>query len=477
MSDILSGGVIDDSTDGPIPSKVDDRSRDIIAEQREIQRQDAIGGTAEPPIVNPPEQIPEPPKIAPPLPIIPSFDFSIVGSLAEETREVARQATIDVIKNVTINGQGPSIEGSNISFNIPQERQASEMFLFQDFGAPIPQHFLTPQAPDESIVIKTSTERTKSINVDRREYEGGELSSYKSIPEGEKYEGGELSSYRSFPEGEKYEGGELSSYPTFRTREEYDEKREQRRNNLNFDRESDIRQRGESPREFRERQEQLKEERERRAQEEKEKSNFIKQAETGIIKEFPSGMIPVRLTRADGQKKVLALMATDFVGVVEGNTAGDRPAILPSDDSYYEAGGGTLPPHPWQVVLRVNENKTVDYKIESSSSLYTSFKTWSSISVAGIGNWQSVSEGFLLLKGTVNTGVVQSAEIEGPTSGLGNRMTFSGGTPNEQTDFRALIAYIYQVEENWFVRQYAFHNFTMTHLCVDGRPAIYPFAT
>jgi hypothetical protein len=34
MSDILSGGAIDESTSGPIPSKVDDRKRDIIADQR-----------------------------------------------------------------------------------------------------------------------------------------------------------------------------------------------------------------------------------------------------------------------------------------------------------------------------------------------------------------------------------------------------------------------------------------------------------
>jgi hypothetical protein len=144
MNDILSGGRIDESTSGPIPSKEDDRKRDILAEQRENQRQDAIGGTEEPPRPRPPEQIPEPPQVAPPLPVIPAFDFSIAGSALEETREIARQAVVDVIKNVTINGQGPSIEGSTISFNIPQQPPASEVFLFQGVAIPQLPQFLQP---------------------------------------------------------------------------------------------------------------------------------------------------------------------------------------------------------------------------------------------------------------------------------------------------------------------------------------------
>jgi hypothetical protein len=146
MSDILSGGVIDGSTSGPIPSNTDDRRRDIIAEQKETQKQNAIGGTEAPPTPSQPQQIPEPPQVAPPLPVIPSFDFNISGSLAEETREAARQATIDVIKNVTINGQGPSIDGSSISFNIPRERPANEVFVFQ--GIAITQGSQNPSVTD-----------------------------------------------------------------------------------------------------------------------------------------------------------------------------------------------------------------------------------------------------------------------------------------------------------------------------------------
>ena len=167
MSDILSGGVIDGSTSGPIPSNMDDRKRDIIAEQKEIQRQDAIGGTENPPTPSQPQQIPEPPQVAPPLPVIPSFEFNIPASLAEETREAARQATIDVIKNVTINGRGPSIEGSTISFNIPQERPANEVFVFQGIAIPqsqIPQ-VVQPQLQQQPTIQLDRNQEIQSVTV------------------------------------------------------------------------------------------------------------------------------------------------------------------------------------------------------------------------------------------------------------------------------------------------------------------------
>jgi hypothetical protein len=168
MSDILSGGRIDGSTSGPIPSKEDDRKRDILAEQRENQRQDAIGGTEEPPKPRPAELIPDPPQVAPPLPVIPSFDFSIAGSALEETREIARQTVFDVIKNVTINGQGPSIEGSTISFNIPQQPPASEVFIFQGVAIPqsqIPQIIQPPTIPQPQTPQPEAVQEIQSVVV------------------------------------------------------------------------------------------------------------------------------------------------------------------------------------------------------------------------------------------------------------------------------------------------------------------------
>ncbi len=396
MSDILSGGAIDDSTDGPIPSKVDDRKRDIIAEQKEVQRQDAIGGTEEPPKVSQPEQIPQPSQVAPPLPAIPSFDFNIVGSLAEETREVARQATLDVIKNVTINGQGPSIEGSNISFNIPQERPASEVFVFQGIAMVQPQPVIannitdvtisppieppatptqTTQSPQPTQPAQTGEQRRELIN-EQRDRENAEreardqairldlgLSAVSPLdkpsetvtprgePIGEQRDRENAERARRDREVRESVGlsgedpmdddttmGGHSSSRAYKAAEA--KSKAKRESDPDFDRESDIRQRGESPREFRERQEQLKEERQERAQAAKEKSDFLKRAREGDISEAPSGIVPVEFTRADGQRKILAFVATEFVATTEGAVARERTTSLPDESSYYKAGGG-----------------------------------------------------------------------------------------------------------------------------------------
>lgn len=142
--DILSGGRIDESTSGPNPPKMDDRGRDILLEQKERQDQDAIGGTQLPPSTQPLPLIPEAIEVAPQLPIVPFFDFS--SSSLEGTREIARQAVIDVLKNVTINGQGPSIDGSSVSFNFSREPAASEVFASRGSLVlqAIPESLVTP---------------------------------------------------------------------------------------------------------------------------------------------------------------------------------------------------------------------------------------------------------------------------------------------------------------------------------------------
>jgi hypothetical protein len=609
MSDILSGGRIDESTSGPIPSKEDDRKRDILSEQRENQRQDSIGGTEEPPKPRPAEQIPEPPQVAPPLPVIPSFDFSIVGSALEETREIARQTIFDVIKNVTINGQGPSIDGSAISFNIPQQPPASEAFFFQGVAIPqsqIPQITQPPTIPQpeptqeiQSVVVappsrtrapqiaalkeegeevqeplpptqpptkitppkmvvseipteteepisvaplpqtmvpparlevsnqepeklpKIPTERvvtTPTLEMDISSVEVPEkktpqeeaLQPQQSVPvqiqQAEEYEVkesrvpavpstqqqpirldatenetdiliaetpekpptqdsvrvaapqtieapkpestispppsvepqresigekqdrensersirdrqirsalglGEVSPFdeppevapnKTIPIGEKqdrennerakrdreirsnlglgeespfdkYEGisfgerqdvklserkerdkeirgnlglGEISPFDEetevakgFKAAEE--KYRQKRESDPNFDRESDVRQRGERYSDFKERQEALKQERAEKVEAIKERAELSKRLKEGGIAETPSGMVPVALTRADGQKRILAYLASEFVGVVESGDNGERVTSLPADTDYYEAGGG-----------------------------------------------------------------------------------------------------------------------------------------
>ena len=65
--------------------------------------------------------------------------------------------------------------------------------------------------------------------------------------------------------------------------------------------------------------------------------SFVKWSKTasGGTKLTSGKFVPtyVRLTRADGQKTILALMATELVGVVEGATSGERTLTLPPEET------------------------------------------------------------------------------------------------------------------------------------------------
>jgi len=190
MGDILSGGRIDESTSGPTPPSGDDRDRDILLQQKEKRDQDAVGGTQFPPRAQPPPPIPEAVEVAPPLPVIPSFDFNFSGSALEEFREISRQTTMDILKNVNINGRGPSFEGSTIAFNIPQETPASEAFIFQGVmvAQPLPpsqaiQATVLPQMAQiepaqeiQSVVVATPTRQQPAPKVEAESIQGTEAS-------------------------------------------------------------------------------------------------------------------------------------------------------------------------------------------------------------------------------------------------------------------------------------------------------------
>jgi hypothetical protein len=631
MSDILSGGRIDESTSGPIPSKEDDRKRDILAEQKEVQQQNAIGGTAEPPKVSPPQQIAEPPQVAPPLPVIPSFDFSIAGSALEETREIARQTVFDVIKNVNINGQGPSIEGSTISFNIPQQPPASEVFLFQGVAIPqsqIPQFIQTPSIPQpqtpqqepfqeiqsvvvappsrtsqieeppiveeqKSTVIVSPTaevqpaqseelsfkepppptisatqqeppqinltesvatpppaettivaqlpseplsisevlegpavipqatistvddglrpappQQTEDVTTQERPQPTSRLdaadfgAAQRDTPQRESRLNAEDfgTAQRDTPPREsrldaedfgtggnenflKPATGRLTEQESLKKEDEDSVRTSRAEQHPFFDRESDVRQHGETPREFKERQEQLKEERAEKIEREaleKEKQEFAKRARDGDISESPTGMIPVAFTRADGQKRILAYMSTEFVGTVEGETGTERVTSLPSDDSYYEAGGGgKAPPHPWQITIEdksTGPTPNFQYKIEPASRLFNGFGG-NSITVNGAdGVFRNIETGYYILEISFSeNGTVEQAQIE-ISANFGNGVETSG-SPAKQTKARVRIGFVFLEGENYIVRQNAFHNFSLVDACRNGVPIKFPIAT
>ena len=362
--DILSGGRIDESTDGPNPPSVDDRSRNILQEQKSQQDQDTIGGTQFPPRVEPLPPIPVAPEVAPPLPTVPSFGF-YSGSPLEEVREITRQAIADAFKNVTINGQSPSMEGSTISFNVPPPQpSASEAFLFQNGNANpvVPTTLLAPspqQQPREdaqTVVVPPPSrprEEPESIG-EQRERENNEreardreirislgldaVSPMDRPSETVTTRGPSISEQNddraadrarrdeNVRESVGLEGESPMDEKSNQARayEEAESRREERReNNPNFDRESDIRQEGETMSEYKERQEKLE-------QKKTEDADAI-EGEAGITRES-SGPIAVSLKRADGNGKVFAFFRSD-------NSVEGEPT-LPKNEYYVGGGSG-----------------------------------------------------------------------------------------------------------------------------------------
>lgn len=693
--DVLSGGRIDQSTSGPNPPNRDDRDRDILLQQKERQDQDAIGGTQFPPRPQPLPPIPDAVEVAPSLPAIQSFDFNISGSALEETREIARQTVVDVLKNVTINGQGPSFEGSTIAFNIPQQPPASEAFIFQGIMVPQPlpqaqpiqlpappmvqpepaqeiQSFVvsppsrqqpsqetriepvqepkipevasapsvtsvvapvtiaepeiqaeptetpkkekpyspnisqapappptisgeTVQPPEQPTVEPTPQPINKTAPKEAVEPPPQEapepnpqptaeptvqppqeltfpepaqapttilesdailpptevsIESFKPVdakPKQPPKEGTTEERPQQEPQPQKSEDGEdkdfkpayrgLSNYPTFeggkegdrsqQTRDETraegpditidraqvirdsartedsditfegaeeirkeartstaatsaeeaesqakDRRRERIESDSDFDRESPLRQKGETTRDFKERQEELKQERAEKTRQQE----ILQRAREGDISELPSGMIPVRFTRADGEKKILALMATEFVGTVEGAEFGERTANLPAEDSFYEGGGGDTPAHPWKITIRkIPESPQYEYAIEPASKLYEGFGG-GEIEINGAdGKFRDLELGFYFIEVDFNNGEIQQAGIK--TGDEIGELFETEGDPPQQTKLRQQIGYVYLENNAPKIRQNAWQNYSLFQICSDSTPIQVTVAT
>lgn len=516
-NDILAGGRIDESTDGPNPPSVDDRSRDILGEQKAKEQQDAVGGTQYAPRVEPPPPIPVAPEVAPPLPVVPSNVFNVSGSVLEEVREISRQAMIDAFKNVTINGQSPSIDGSAISFNVqPQQPSASESFMFQNgeavqAGPPtaIPPPPPQPTEDVQTVVVSPPSrprEEPEPINEQRdrenteREARDQEIRvslgldavspldqpsetvTTRGQPISEKND--EANAARAQRdadvrasaglEGEDPMDEESDSAKAYKEAEARSDER--RESDPNFDRGSAIRQRGETPTEFKERQEQLKQEKVERA----EREEKMARVREGDLTEMPSGMIPVRFTRADGQRKILALMATELFGTVEGATAGERTLTLPPEDSFFEGGGGSSVAHPWKITIedkRTGGNTPVwKYAIESASRLFDGFGG-DEVTVSGAdGVFRNLEDGFYFIEVDFNNGEIDQAQIQ--IDGNIGDFVVTSGDPPQQTKLRQQIGYVFfDNDGNPQIRQNAWHNYSLFAVCKDGTPVKVTIAT
>jgi hypothetical protein len=137
-------------------------------------------------------------------------------------------------------------------------------------------------------------------------------------------------------------------------------------------------------------------------------------------------------------------------------------------------GGEDSVAHPWKISLRTEEN-VVQYKVELNSALYSGLGSFANIEVTGLNFWASASEGYLYLFGVIEDGECTEASIQGPEEVPSDRIEF---IDDEQNTFSTIIGYIYNDEnENLVVKQDAFQNFTLMQTCIDGKSALYPFAT
>lgn len=447
MSDILAGGSIDPTTSGPTPQNNDPRPQDVVSDQKVRQEQNAVGGTQQPPRVEPPIVVPSAISIAaPPLPTLeePSF-LSIGQSSADAIREVARQSVVDVLKNVTIDGRGPSIEGSSISFDTERRSVSSS-----DFGTGGNKDFISSGY--------------------------SQLSDYPSLGGTVQQESQKQSRLDSADFGTAKGMEDNSSAESYKAA--YERSEERKRSDPSFDEGSRLRQRGESQTEFKERQEKLQAER-AEAQEREEQIEQLKAGDTSVL---PSGMVPVAFTRADRQEKLLAYVSTEFVAVV-GAKAGKRTVTLPDKTDYYEAGGGSGPPHPWQILIQnagTAQDQNWQYKVELKSNVYRGLGDRTTIPVTGLNVWTSLSsEGYIVLVGNFNSSeVVESLEINGPEEELADGVELEGDDQDKkQVRFTVELGYIYKDENDAYqVIQNAFQNLTLTGICADGYGATYPMA-
>jgi hypothetical protein len=182
-------------------------------------------------------------------------------------------------------------------------------------------------------------------------------------------------------------------------------------------------------------------------------------------------MIPVRFTRADGQRKILALVATELVGTVEGATEGERTLQLPPEDSFFEGGGGGSVAHPWQISKKT-ENDMVYFRVNANSSVFAGVGTFEEVSISGLGLWVGEMDGYVTLHGTVENNQLTGLEVVWG-EGDGGEQRAEYDDENRQTLLKTRLGLIYNNEDGALsVRQEAFSNFTAITSCYDGKPTI-----
>jgi hypothetical protein len=457
MSDIFTSK-IDDSSSGPIPAKDDSRPQNILLgiEQREIQgdlsnikretQQELRDFTAlapDPPSLDQP-RIQQAPTTFGATPIVPQFTYDVIA-------EMGRQSALDIIKNITINGQAASINGSNISFDVQQQPKANEIFTTLN----------TPIVPSQSFVFQPPIAPTQDTG---QQVTIANPASEANLSPSVDSEQQELSKNANTALDKALEIEIKNNLPTSKSETKetriYDFDLNQQIENIKDEIEKDsVTSDATTSSQIEEAISEKKSDRE--------KNQSTQDADSTY---YHGSNIPVLFQRADGQRKIIALLDDKYGGIVEGP---NPTAFLPPPDSYYIATGETIA-HPWKIELRTNPNtQNYEIRVSSESRLFSGIENWSTVGISNLGSWVSLSYGYVVLSCGVSGSNPTSGSVNFGSS-FGNRISISG---TNQTGFRFLLGNVISENSSPKIKQYAFHNLTIFQTCVDGKPAIYPIAT
>ena len=137
-------------------------------------------------------------------------------------------------------------------------------------------------------------------------------------------------------------------------------------------------------------------------------------------------------------------------------------------------GGGEATIHPFKIYRRV-EDEVTEVKVESASSVYSGFGSFTTTEITGLDFWTAALIGYVIVVAEVSAGgSVTSQEVLWGQGSLGSRITFEEDT---QTGYRFPIAYLYLDENDSLkIRQLSFTDKTLVTVCVDGKGAVYPIS-
>lgn len=502
---------------GTIPDNEDKRPPDIIAE-RQIQRAATDPGT-----------FAETPR--PPLPQLP---IASPPNIEDVVRDVATTTFRDLAKTITINGQSPEVSGASISFEIPTSPTASVQFAAlnpapaQPPVVPVVQPLqlggittlqeleassAARNAPktfkqrneedmDEMVArkIKANPDYTPSTLASNEEKEAFERAKNPAAnPSGFSPTAltpqlqqqlvasvtvgaagvnfleatGEDFDYNKNKPKFGLEKNRLKGETKFeqedREEEEYRQQKKEYRDKVRALEEDQPGKRGgEGDKKYTERTNEA-----RLDTMNKEQTAAINNGDSSY---FYKGFIPILFTRKDGQRKILARLDNTHSAVVKGAVGTERQGTLPPDNAYYEAGGGSSAPHPFQVTLQL-DGSNWQRKIDLNSRFFTNLGSFSQTSVPNLNTWANASAGYILLEGTITSNSISSlAFVSAETRG--DAITLTGTSPNQtQSKFRISIAYIYEDGDGLSVQQEVHGHLAGTRICFGGVTCIYPLVT